>query len=145
MFDFDTHHFNHFGEYRTRHTDWSRIRALGNFFETMPLMPAAHELWSFIKPLGAKFLTGIPRPESVPQAADQKRAMVLREFGNVETVCCRAREKSLYCRPGDVLIDDLDEYSHLWRKAGGIFILHKSAKETIEQLAEKKIFFLQPV
>jgi hypothetical protein len=38
--------------------------------------------------------------------------------------------------PGDVLVDDYLRYRELWVKAGGIFIQHLSAAESIRQLAE---------
>jgi hypothetical protein len=37
--------------------------------------------------------------------------------------------------PGDVLVDDYLRYRELWENAGGIFIHHVSAKESIRQLA----------
>ena len=34
-------------------------------------------------------------------------------------------------QPGDILIDDWPKYKHLWEEAGGIFILHTSAAQSI--------------
>jgi hypothetical protein len=28
------------------------------------------------------------------------------------------------------------KYRHLWKRAGGIFVLHRTAEQTIEELAE---------
>jgi hypothetical protein len=36
---------------------------------------------------------------------------------------------------GDVLVDDYLRYRDLWEKAGGIFVHHVSAAESIRQLA----------
>ena len=36
--------------------------------------------------------------------------------------------------PGDILIDDWEKHKDAWVNAGGIWITHTSAKDTIEQL-----------
>jgi hypothetical protein len=38
--------------------------------------------------------------------------------------------------PGDVLVDDRENHRHLWENAGGIFVHHKNAEDTLRQLAE---------
>jgi hypothetical protein len=38
--------------------------------------------------------------------------------------------------PGDVLVDDRENHRHLWESAGGIFVHHKSAEDSLRQLAE---------
>jgi hypothetical protein len=38
--------------------------------------------------------------------------------------------------PGDVLVDDRENHRHLWENAGGIFVHHKNAKDTLRQLAK---------
>jgi hypothetical protein len=45
-----------------------------------------------------------------------------------------ARDKRDHAKTGDVLVDDMVKHRHLWEEAGGIFIHHRSAAETIEQL-----------
>jgi hypothetical protein len=47
---------------------------------------------------------------------------------------CRALYKCDYCVPGDILIDDRPQYRDRWEKAGGAFIHHTSAKESISEL-----------
>ncbi len=39
-------------------------------------------------------------------------------------------------RPGDVLVDDFLKYKHLWEEAGGVFIHHISAAESVRRMAE---------
>jgi hypothetical protein len=39
-------------------------------------------------------------------------------------------------QPGDVLVDDRDTHRQLWEDAGGIFVHHKNAEDTLRQLAE---------
>ena len=45
-----------------------------------------------------------------------------------------ARNKRDYAKEGDVLVDDMLKHRELWEGAGGVFIHHKNATETIEQL-----------
>ena len=47
-----------------------------------------------------------------------------------------ARKKHLHMKRGDVLVDDRDNHRKLWEDAGGIFIHHKNARDSIRQLAE---------
>ena len=47
-----------------------------------------------------------------------------------------ARKKHLHMDPGDVLVDDRQNHRDLWEKAGGIFIHHKNAEDSLRQLAE---------
>jgi hypothetical protein len=55
-------------------------------------------------------------------------------------ITCWSQNKPLeILRPGDILIDDQPEADDLrvrWEKAGGVFIHHKSARETIQALVE---------
>ena len=45
-----------------------------------------------------------------------------------------AREKHLHMKPGDVLVDDFLKYKELWEDAGGVFVHHTSAEQTIAEL-----------
>ena len=47
-----------------------------------------------------------------------------------------AREKHLHMDKGDVLVDDRENHRKLWEDAGGIFVHHKSASDSLRQLAE---------
>jgi len=63
------------------------------------------------------------------------RAWVRRHLGDtVEVRCCLSKEKYKHCRPGDILIDDWEKYRALWVEAGGIWITHRSAEQTVEAL-----------
>jgi hypothetical protein len=42
-------------------------------------------------------------------------------------------------KPGDVLIDDYIAYQDLWEDAGGVFILHTSARDSLDRLAAMSI------
>ena len=45
-----------------------------------------------------------------------------------------AAQKRRYCEPGDVLVDDSLKYRHLWEEAGGLFIHHRNAQQTLKEL-----------
>ncbi len=45
-----------------------------------------------------------------------------------------ARDKRLHMTTGDILVDDTLKHRHLWEDAGGIFIHHTSAAETLAEL-----------
>lgn len=141
--DFDTAYLRAFGVPVIRGTGkddppgmWENIRAHGSFYRDMPLMFDAMMLWRATKTLHPVLLTGVPYSQ-VPEAEAHKRAWVRQHFGEgVQVICCRSRDKYLHGKPGDVLVDDWAKYQHLWVKMGGIFILHRSARETVMRLAE---------
>jgi hypothetical protein len=134
--DFDRHYRDLFGAPRERHTNWDDVRSVPDFFLNIPVMRDWPTLWAFIKPYRPLFLTGCPL--SVNPAANHKVEWVHKHVGDeVPVICCKARHKKLYCRPGDVLIDDTEEYRGLWESAGGIWITHKSAVDSIEMLKSK--------
>jgi hypothetical protein len=76
-------------------------------------------------------LTGLPRGK---WAEPQKRAWAERWFPGVPVITTSAALKREHCHPGDALVDDRDKYRHLWEEAGGIFIHHRSAAESIKAL-----------
>lgn len=132
--DFDAHHRTLFGQSRTRHTGWSHIQP--GFFRTMPAMSDAPFLWNAIKHLSPLILTGCPR--SVDVAANEKIEWAHAQpwIGpGVAVICCRAKKKNLFCRPGDILIDDSAEYRPLWEEAGGVWVQHRTAAESLQTLS----------
>ncbi len=110
---------------------WATVASTPNFFANLPLMPDAVALYESVKHYNPIILTGVPRGG---WAAPQKLAWRDKHFPGVEMTCCSAKEKYKYCKPGDILIDDLEKYRHLWQSAGGHFILHKNAKQSITEL-----------
>jgi hypothetical protein len=94
-------------------------------------MPDARELFDAVRHLRPIILTGCPRGG---WAEMQKLAWAAEHFPGTPMVVCRARDKCDYCVPGDILIDDRPQYRDRWEKAGGAFIHHTSAKESISEL-----------
>ncbi len=111
---------------------WQLAERAPGFFERMPKMPDADELWAFCEPFKPHILTGLPRGR---WAAAQKRAWVSAHLGpDVPVITCMAREKSAHASPGDVLVDDNTRFARLWRERGGVFVRHSSAAASIEEL-----------
>lgn len=137
--DFDTGHELVFG-YRPRRdhpdldVDWDKLFAYPEFFRWLPVMKDAGDLWTYVRQYNPTILTGIPK--SYPQAADDKRAWVRQHFGDVPIICCQSKDKVRHGRPGDILVDDWDKYRQLWTDAGGIWIQHYSAAQSIRALQE---------
>lgn len=122
---------------------WSKVALLyttgKEFWRPMEPMPDAMELWNFIEPLDPSILTSRGK---IPQAEAEKRDWVDGHLSDtVEVfVVASGSKKAEWATPTAILIDDTAHVIEKWKKAGGIGILHTSAKDTIEKL--KKILDL---
>jgi len=90
------------------------------------------ELFDAVKHLNPIILTGLPRGN---WAADQKVRWAAKYFPGTKIITTMARDKRDHARKGDVLVDDQDRHRHLWEEVGGVFIHHKSARDTLDALA----------
>ena len=110
---------------------WSMLEAHPNFFGSLPLMPDAMILYEGIKHLDPTFLTGIRDHWCTPQ----KIGWFGEKFPGVPVITCKSREKFKHMSgPGDFLVDDFTKHRHIWEGAGGTFILHTSAVDSLKQL-----------
>lgn len=138
--DFDAHYEKLFGERPTRWpakntTNWRLVNSVPDFFRTIPRTRDFTELVEGLRPRPWTTLTGCPK--EINASDNQKREWFAREISPEHPViCCRARDKCLHCTPGDVLIDDYLKYANLWIAAGGTFIHHTSAADSLRQLRE---------
>lgn len=112
---------------------WADLQSHEGFYEKLPLMPDARELFEAVEHLNPIILTGCPQGE---WAEPQKRAWGKKHFPHTTMICCMSKDKRNHMLPGDVLVDDWPKYRELWEEAGGIFILHTSAKDSIAKLKE---------
>jgi hypothetical protein len=110
---------------------WKRLAAADGFFEHLDLLPDACELFEAVRAKAPIILTGMPHGT---WAEPQKRAWAARHFPGVPVITTTAAQKREHCHPGDVLVDDRDQHRHLWEAAGGVFIHHRSAQESIRAL-----------
>jgi hypothetical protein len=113
---------------------WTCIENNHNFFGTLEPMPDAYELFNAVSHLNPIILTGRPQGE---WSIDQKFEFRDKYFPGTPMIVCRSRDKIKHAKPGDVIVDDFVKWQHIWENGGGIWVLHTSAKESIEKL--KKI------
>lgn len=110
---------------------WQKLASAPDFYFSLPLLPDAMRLFDAVKHLDPIILTGLPRGN---WAADQKMRWAEKHFPGVRMITCMARDKRNHAREGDVLVDDNAKFRHLWEQAGGIFVHHKNAADSIEEL-----------
>ncbi len=116
---------------------WDNIRSHPTFYQDLPPMPDAMQLWEGVKRLHPlpTILTGLPY--SITEAEYQKRMWVMNNISaSVPVIACASRDKRNYCTPGDVLVDDWIKWQSAWEDAGGIFIVHTSAEDSLAKLRE---------
>lgn len=139
--DFDRHFEETFGQPPRDYEDkngskifWRDIKnEAPTFYRDLPLMPDARELFDAVENFRPIILTGCPRGG---WAEPQKLAWAAEHFPGIPMVVCMSRDKRNYCQPGDVLIDDRTHYQERWESAGGVWITHTSAKDSIEALGQ---------
>ena len=123
------------GEFQARHgnrTFWQRIAGQKEFFYHLPLLPDARRLWAATAHLHPVILTGVPHGG---WAEPQKRRWAERHFPDARMITTMARAKRDHMEaPGDILVDDTLTWRHLWEEAGGVFVHHRSAAESIAAL-----------
>ncbi len=112
---------------------WKRLASAPDFYGGLPLMPDAMELFETVKHLDPIILTGLPRGG---WARDQKVRWAAQHFPGTRIITTMARDKRNHAKEGDVLVDDQDKHRHLWEEVGGVFIHHKSAKQSVEELRD---------
>ncbi len=144
--DFDTYAAGLLGmpprEYeRQKHNDaalWEILYSHDDYFYKLPLMPDARELVTGVQERGFDpvILTGVPSKEGSDWAIGQKTRWAADHFPDLDIICCKSKEKALHMVEGkhNVLIDDWKKWRHVWEEAGGTFILHTSAEDSLFKL-----------
>ncbi|MDB5426539.1 MAG: hypothetical protein JWR43_514 [Phenylobacterium sp.] len=110
---------------------WKRLARADNFFDSLDPLPDGFVLYEAVKAKDPIILTGMPRGA---WAEPQKRRWAERHFPGVPVITTPAALKREHCHPGDVLVDDRDQHRRLWEQAGGLFVHHKSASDSIAAL-----------
>lgn len=111
---------------------WKRIARAPDFYAGLPLMPDARILFDAVAHLDPIILTGLPLGN---WAAPQKVRWVERHFPGTHIITCMARDKYRHMMGPDVLVDDRADHRGKWEDAGGIFVHHKDARSSLDQLA----------
>ena len=96
-------------------------------------MPDAQDLFDAVEHLRPTILTGLPLGA---WAAPQKVAWAERHFPGTPVITCMARDKYRYMDKGDVLVDDREQHRDKWEDAGGNFITHRNARDSLNALRE---------
>jgi hypothetical protein len=110
---------------------WKRLAAAEDFFGDLPPMPDARVLYEAVRHKHPIILTGLPRGG---WAEPQKRRWAERHFPGVPVITTMAALKHEHRHPGDVLVDDRDKHRRLWETEGGVFIHHKDAASSVQEL-----------
>ena len=111
---------------------WRRIATASNFYGTLPEMPDARQLFDAVAHLQPTILTGLPIGN---WAAPQKIAWAATHFPGVPIITCMARDKHKHMAAGDVLIDDRENHRAAYENAGVVFVHHRDAADSLNQLA----------
>ncbi|AJR23401.1 hypothetical protein [Sphingobium sp. YBL2] len=110
---------------------WREIARHPDFYGTLPLMPDAMILFEGVRHLDPIILTGLPRGK---WAAPQKVRWAAEHFPGTRILTVMAVDKRNHCQSGDILVDDQPKHAPLWQDAGGTFVHHRSAKQTLAEL-----------
>lgn len=107
----------------------------GGFFNQLDKMPDADILVEATKHLNPTILTGIPNGS---WSINQKLSWRMENYPFLNMTCCASKDKKLAMDTNctNVLVDDWTKYQSTWEEAGGIFVLHTSAEDSIRQLKE---------
>jgi hypothetical protein len=128
-----------------RAVDGAAITATKDFWETLPPMPDFQVYWNFIKKYHPHILTAVPSapwPFDFEEVARGKRAWYHHHIPSLPQQHIHVvyrRDKAQYARSGtipNILIDDHLQNVQEFEMAGGIGVLHISAKVTILKLKE---------
>lgn len=123
-------------EFERRHSKrefWRRIARAPDFYATLPELPDARMLFEAVAHLEPIILTGLPLGN---WAAPQKVRWAASHFPGTRIITCMARDKYRHMTGSDVLVDDRADHRSKWEDAGGTFVHHRSARESLAQLAE---------
>jgi 5'(3')-deoxyribonucleotidase len=118
---------------------WTSIsnydRDVEPFYESLPVLPDAHELINFIKSNFINYYVLTACGRTPKNASEQKRNWFKKHFPSlhVKTVIS-SEQKAQYACETCILIDDRNKSIDPWVQAGGIGILHTSARNSILQL-----------
>ena len=112
---------------------WKRLARAKDFYAALPLLPDARELFDAVRHLEPTILTGLPLGN---WAAPQKIKWAAEHFPGTTIITCMARDKFRHMTGMDVLVDDREDHRDKWEAAGGTFIHHTSARDSLAQLAE---------
>lgn len=106
------------------------------FFENLPAMSDYRELINFVDKNFSKWFILTATGNTPKDAGEQKTRWVSKVLNPVIDVVTvrKSEEKANYASENTILVDDRNKSIEPWVAAGGIGILHTSAKNSIEEL-----------
>lgn len=111
---------------------WKAVDEAGDFFANLPMMKDAKELWNVVRKHDVEVLTGLP---DTYDAESHKEEWVQNNLSkDIKVNVVKSKNKHKFAKENHILIDDRKDLIKQWEEKGGIGILHKNAKQTIEQL-----------
>ena len=143
LVDFVKYTSEHLGQ---RFTDEAWTELPTDMFYRMPPMSDAKVLWNFIGKYDPFILTAVPKksPERGPvseRAADDKKRWMNKHFrvNDAKVHAVLRKHKSNFAKDGkdgrpNLLIDDHSKNVEAFKRAGGLGIVHTSARNTIKEL-----------
>lgn len=114
---------------------WDKLNTQPYFFRDLDPKEDMKLLWVNVAHLNPVVLTALPKTngENVEQ---QKRQWLYKHLrlGVDNVICCKTHEKPNFCKPGDIIVDDRATNRDAWLAAGGTYVIHTSAINTITTL-----------
>lgn len=111
---------------------WDPIDKAGvEFWVDLTWTEDGKKLWDYVKEYKPEILSS---PSDKDESKVGKRKWVEKELPDTHLILRSAENKKEFACLHCILIDDRKSNIDSWKDAGGIGILHKSAKETIKQL-----------
>lgn len=119
---------------------WGRLEHIDNLFGSLNKMSDADELVQGVEEFCKLYdldppiiLTGKPR---LDKYTEQKLKWRDEYFPHLEMIVTQSSNKRKHMKaPGDILIDDWTKHMQAWIDFDGRWILHKSAKQSLEELS----------
>lgn len=131
-------------KFKTNKEKWQAILDYPRFWEKIPMMPGARDLWNFVRPYHPDILSAYVEHVYDPQCIPGKKAWIRNHLGipnNRINLVMRKQKANFAKYDGQpaILIDDYIKNTSEFRARGGIGITYTSAVNTIRQL--KKLGF----
>lgn len=122
---------------------WAALSQHPNLYKDLELYDGALEFWKSLNHLSLEYnfdiciLTAIPRRSTLPLAAADKQAAVIKHFGDVHfKIGPYAKDKKYHAKPNDILIDDKPQNIIDWVSQNGLAIHHLNFEQTLYKLKE---------
>lgn len=120
--------------------EWAVLASYPRLYFHLSVIPEGRKLVELAKSLSpdVKFLTAIPRRTTIETAEKDKREWLSLHFPGVPMeIGPHSKDKQLWCKPGDILVDDKKSNVEEWYSKQGIAIHHLGNWErTLNNLKE---------